>query len=47
MMYRYLAMRKHVTEICLRQWSRLEKQALNLILINALLGPNIVVFLVT
>ena len=36
-----------MTDICMRQWSELEKQALNSILINVLFRPNDVVFLVT
>ena len=44
MMYRYLVIRVHMTGICMRQWSALEKQTLNLILINGLLRPNVAVF---
>ena len=33
-----------MTGICMRQWSTLEKQAINLILINVLLRPNVAVF---
>ena len=33
-----------MTEICMRQCNALEKQALNLILTNVLLRPNVVVF---
>ena len=47
MMYRYLVMREHMTGICMRQWSALEKLTLNLILINVLLRPYVAVFLVT
>ena len=43
MVCRYLVMREHMTGICMRQWSALEKQALNLILINVLLRPNVAV----
>ena len=33
-----------MTEICMRQWSTLEKQALKFILINVLSRPSVVVF---
>ena len=44
MIYGYLVIRKHMTEICMRQWSVLEKQALNLIWTNLLLRPNVVFY---
>ena len=44
MMHRYLAIRKHMTEICMRQWNAPHKQELSIILINVLLRPNVVVF---
>ena len=46
-MCRYLIMRKHVIGIGMKQWSALGRQALNLILINALFRLNFVVSLVT
>ena len=46
MMYRYLAIRKHMTEISLKQYNALENPPLSLILINALSRLNLLVSLV-